>query len=245
MERIEAQEMLDSDHWSAEEIACALRAIRRVNRLYGGDHMHRRLFRRVCSVTGRKHLDVLEIASARGEVVEATARTLRRRGISLHISLLDRSPLHLPAEDEWKRHHPEGRLIVGDACAIPLPENSVDVVSCCLFLHHLSTGQARAYLQEALRVSRVAVLINDIERTRINYFLSKLQTLVDPSWLSRLDGPTSVHQAYTFQELREMLQETGSKFELRRGVIFRLGAILWTASKPTEGSTVTAGVPKP
>jgi hypothetical protein len=103
----------------------------------------------------------------------------------------------------------------------------MDVVSSCLFLHHLSMDDARTFLKEALRVARVAVLINDVERTRTNYLLSCLQTLVDPSELSRHDGPTSVRQAYTFTEVENMLRETGYSFELQRGFLFRLGAILW------------------
>jgi ubiquinone/menaquinone biosynthesis C-methylase UbiE len=238
MERIEAEEMLDSDRWPAGDIACALTAIRRVNRLYGGDRMHKRLFRRVCARTKLRRLEVLEAASARGEVIQAVARALRRRGVTLRIALLDRSRSHLPAEGDRPAGVEPPQLIVGDACEIPLPDRSVDVVSSCLFLHHLSEQGARIFLQEALRVARVAVLINDVERTRTNYMLSKLQRLVDPSWLSRHDGPTSVRQAYTFAELRRMLAETGREFELRRGPIFRLGAILWQ-SNPASGCSTS------
>jgi ubiquinone/menaquinone biosynthesis C-methylase UbiE len=227
MERVEAQEMLDSDHWSAEEVACALGAIRRVNLLYGGDRMHKRLFRRVALRLEQKQMDILEVASARGEVLQAAARMLRKKDFSLRISLLDRSELHLPGARDWDAILPQPTLLVGDALEIPLPDRSVDVVSCCLFLHHLSAEQARAFLKETLRVSRVAVLVNDLERTRANYLLSRLYSLIDPSELSRHDGPTSVRQAYTFAEVREMLRETGCEFELQRGFLFRLGAVVW------------------
>ncbi len=232
MKRVEAQEMLDSDHWSTEQVTCALRAIRRVNLFYGGDRMHKRLFRDVALRARLESLDVLEVASARGEVVQAVARMLMKENISLRISLLDRSNLHLPKAGDWHKELPPPALLVGDALQIPLPDRSVDVVSCCLFLHHLSTNEARAFLKEALRVSRVAVLVNDVERTRTNYTLSCLQTLIDPSELSRHDGPTSVRQAYTFAELNDLLRETHCNFELRRGFLFRLGAIAWKDKLP-------------
>lgn len=227
MERVETQEMLDSDHWSAEEITCALGAIRRVNQMYGGDRMHKRLFHRVAAGSRLNSLDILEVASARAEVLQTAARMLIKKDVSVRITLLDRSDLHLPQADDWHSDLPQPAFLVGDALAIPLEDRSVDVVSCCLFLHHLSMDDTRAFLKEALRVSRVAVLINDVERTRMNYMLSCLQTLVDPSELSRHDGPASVRQAYTFTEVETMLGETGCSFELRRGFLFRLGAILW------------------
>jgi ubiquinone/menaquinone biosynthesis C-methylase UbiE len=117
--------------------------------------------------------------------------------------------------------------MTGDALDLEMADNSVDIVSCCLFLHHLSVDQARAFLREALRVSRVAVLINDVERKRVNYLLSHLQTLVDPSRLSRHDGPASVQQAYTYGEVQNLLQETCCPYELQRGYLYRLGAIAW------------------
>lgn len=227
MERVEKQELLDSDDWTDAEIACALCAIRRANRLYGGNRMHKRLFRRVASSFKGKTMQVLEVASAYGDVVQDAALMLRKENLSLEISLLDRSAEHLPKASDWHKDLHPPTLYTGDALAIPMADNSVDVVSCCLFLHHLSLDQSRAFLREALRVARVAVLINDVERNRVNYFLSQLNSLIDPSRLSRQDGPTSVRQAYTYAEMQELLRETRCRFELVRGCVYRLGGIAW------------------
>jgi ubiquinone/menaquinone biosynthesis C-methylase UbiE len=159
---------------------------------------------------------------------------LKKRNISLEISLLDRCAKHLPQRHNWHKALHLPTLLTGDALELDLADNSVDVVSCCLFLHHLSVDEARAFLREALRVSRVAVLINDVERKRVNYYLSQLQTLVDPSRLSRHDGPASVQQAYTYAEMRNLLQETHCNFELQRGYLYRLGAIAWKPEMQPE-----------
>ena len=117
--------------------------------------------------------------------------------------------------------------MTGDTLDLEMRDNSVDIVSCCLFLHHLSVDEARAFLREALRVSRVAVLINDVERKRVNYFLSHVQRFMDPSRLSRHDGPASIRQAFTYQEMQDLLKETQCNFELQRGYLYRLGGIVW------------------
>jgi ubiquinone/menaquinone biosynthesis C-methylase UbiE len=227
MERIQKQELLDSDEWSGAEVACALGAIGRVNRLYGGNRMHKRLFQRVCSNFNGKKLEVLEVASGYADVLQAASLMLKKQNVLLEISLLDRCGKHLPQRHNWHKDLHPPKLITGDALDLDLPDNSVDVVSCCLFLHHLSVDEARAFLREALRVSRVAVLINDVERKRMNYFLSHVQRFMDPSRLSRHDGPTSVRQAYTFQELQDLLKETHCNYELERGYLYRLGGIAW------------------
>lgn len=227
MERVEAEELLDVDRWSREEVACALCAIRRVNLLYGGNRMHKRLFQGVADRLPGRKMDVLEVASGHADVLQAAAHVLLRQGFGLRISLLDRSPMHLPEKGDWDPTLPQPHMLTGDALHIPLPDNSVDVVSCCLFLHHLGLEHARAFLQEALRVARVAVLINDLERGRRNYWLSRLQTLVDPSRISRHDGPASVRQSYTYTEMNGLLRATGCEYSLQRGFLFRLGGTLW------------------
>lgn len=231
MKRIFNEELLDLDRWSDAEVACALGAIGRINRFFGGNRMHKRLLGRIADKTQLHELHVLEVAAGRGDVLQAACKVLLRKGVSVQVSLLDRSAQHLPEDHYWKPPLPMPTLIAGDALSIPLPDRSVDVVSCCLFLHHLNDEDARAFLREALRVSRVAVIVNDLERRRAHLWLSRLATLMDPSWISRHDGPTSVRRAYTYQEAKTMLQETGCAFELTRGFLFRLGAILWSVEK--------------
>ena len=141
--------------------------------------------------------------------------------------MLDRCAKHLPQSHNWHKDLHPPKLMTGDALDLEMPDNSVDIVSCCLFLHHLSLDEARAFLREALRVSRVAVLINDVERKRVNYFLSHLYRFMDPSRLSRHDGPASVRQAYTYQEMQDLLREVSSSYELERGYLYRLGGIAW------------------
>lgn len=231
MERVEQQELLDSDNWSPEEVACALCAIRRVNLLYGGNAMHKRLFQGVADRVPSKRLDILEVASGHADVLQAAARMLRKQGFDLRIALLDRCGMHLPGNGDWDALLPKPELLTGDALHLSLADGSVDVVSCCLFLHHLSVENARAFLRESLRVARVAVLVNDVERRRRNYWLSHLQTLVDPSRISRHDGPTSVRQSYTYAEMEALLRETGCQYSLRRGLVYRLGGTIWKQAR--------------
>jgi hypothetical protein len=83
------------------------------------------------------------------------------------------------------------------------------------------------FLAEAQRVARVAVVINDLERTALHYRLAQLNRIIDRSRISRHDGPVSVRRAYTCRELTHMLENTGRSFLLERAWLYRLGAVLW------------------
>ena len=229
MQRTVEPEWLDYDLGTREEIDSSLRAISRVNRLFGGNRLHTRLLgQALAAIPGNADArppHILEVACGHAEVLRAALPELRR---PVRLTLLDRSPHHLPQQSSWTAPLPTPELLVGDALALPLPDASVDIVSCCLFVHHLAPAQVARFLAEALRVSRVAVLINDLERTRTHRCLANLFCgLLDTSRISRHDGPASVRAAYTAQEMRRMLAATGHRFVLQRRFLYRLGAIVW------------------
>lgn len=228
MERIVEQEWLDSDRGTRAEIDASLRSVNLVNQRYGGVRLHARLLRRALSGVERTPLaprpHILEVASGHADVLR---RALMATGIAAEVTLLDRSACHLPGEGEWNPPLPRPRLVTGDALALPLGDKCVDVVACCLFVHHLEPAEIMRFLEEACRVARVAVLINDLERTRVHYWLAQLNGWMDPSRISRHDGPASVRRAYTYGELGRILAKTGRRFELERAFLYRLGAVLW------------------
>ena len=217
------RELLDTDSGTPEEVRSALRSISFVNRRFGGNRVHRMLLEQAAQ--GRSRLEVLEAAAGLAEPLAFAALSLARRGTTVHATLLDLNATHLPPS--WPVSLPPPRLLQGDALAIPLPDNSVDVVSCCLFVHHLAPEQVSAFLREAVRVARVAVLVNDLRRTRTHYLLARLFALVDPSRISRHDGPMSARQAYSVHEMQVMLSRLNCPFSLHRRFLYRLAAAIF------------------
>src|SRR5437868_4028227 len=155
MRRVVTPELLDSDAGTAADIQSSLADLRRVNRWFGGNSTTFRLLQRVAQQTKAKHLSMLEVASGRGDVPQAAKAAFQRRGLTVDVILLDRLAAHLPRRS---------RALVSDALALPLADESVDVVSCVLFAHHLEPDEVVRFVDEALRVSRLAVLINDLVR---------------------------------------------------------------------------------
>ncbi len=225
-ERKAAEEWLDNDGGTPAEVLSALRSIQFVNRWFGGYRVHRQLLSEAAGT--RTKLEVLEVAAGLAGVLASAALSLRQRRpgpVTIHATLLDRQASHLPPK--WPAELPQPKLLQGDALAIPLSDKSVDVVSCCLFFHHLSPEQGTTYLREALRVARTAVVINDMERTRFHYALARLFSLVDPSRISRHDGPISIRQAYSFAELHSMAAATGHRVSISRKFLCRLAVTIW------------------
>lgn len=224
MLRKNSEEILDSEQCPAAETEASLRDICRINRWFGGVATTRKLIERVVSASGKKCLSLLEVAAGFGEVPRAVARQLARRGVSLDITDLDRVPSHL---------RPQHCALAADALALPFRDASFELVSCSLFAHHLDPCQLRQFAVEALRVSRCAVIINDLIRHPVHLGLVYAGFPLMRSYVSRVDGVASVRRAYVPQEIRCLLAdgiETADKVEISTHYLFRMGVIIWKSA---------------
>jgi ubiquinone/menaquinone biosynthesis C-methylase UbiE len=215
-----------------------MRDIGRVNRWFGGVATTQKMVERVAQASGTKHLTLLEVAAGSGEVPEMVQRNLARRGISLEATLLDRALTHLPRENSSNGNRADRNCpVVGDAFALPFRDAAFDLVSCCLFAHHLSPQQLGQFVREGLRVSRRALLINDLVRHPLHLALAFAGFPLMRSRIAWLDGLTSVRRAYVPAEMQKMIasalsaetfsSQSMAKVEISRGYLYRMGVIVW------------------
>ena len=220
MQRRIIAELLDGDLGTAAEITDALADLRHINAWFGGTRTTINLLHEVVRTIGCRHLSLLEIGAGTGNVPLAARKALAREGVTLDVTLLDRLASHLPTNSVPS--------VAGDALRLPFNNDAFDVLSCSLFAHHFEPDTLRLFASEALRVSRRAVLINDLIRSRIHLALVYLGLPIFRSRITWHDAPVSVRQAYTVHEMQEMLSLLSvQRIEISRHYLYRMGVLLW------------------
>lgn len=241
MRRVDAPEILDSDTCSPAEVQAVLKTLGRINRWFGGVATTQGLVEHMAAVTGRKTLSLLEVASGTGELPLLVRDRVARREISLAVTLLDRARSHLVQTHLVQSHQPqsgspkkedllETSAVAADALILPFSDEAFDLVSCSLFAHHLTPEQLTVFAREALRVSRLGLLINDLVRHPMHLALVYASFPVMGSRIAWLDGLTSVRRAYLPKEIRTMLSScppAPAKIEIWRHYLFRMGVVVW------------------
>ena len=220
MKRHVTAELLDDDLGTPEEIASSLRDLRHINNWFGGTRATTSLLRQVARRARTPKLSILEIGSGLGDVPLAAQRNLAGYGIEVQVTLLDRLWSHLPGGG--------AACVAGDAMRLPFRNGAFDVVSCSLFAHHFNPPVLPLFAAEALRVSRCAVLINDLIRNRLHLGLVYLGLPLFRSRITWNDAPASVRRAYTIGEMRSMLADVPARrVEISRHFLFRMGVLIW------------------
>jgi ubiquinone/menaquinone biosynthesis C-methylase UbiE len=221
MKRVPQRELLDRDAGSPAEVAASLRDLQHINQWFGGVSTTEYLLTNALQKTHLSSAEVLEVAAGQAFCIRSAARSLHAEGINLQITGLDRQASHMTEVDGM-------RNVVGDALALPFPDNSFDFVSCCLFVHHLAPNDVIRFINEALRVCRHGLLVNDLERGAIHLGLVYLGLPLFRSRITWHDGPASVRQAYKSEELADMVASTAaSTIEIRKRFLYRIAATIW------------------
>src|SRR2546425_2440502 len=221
MKRRPSLELLDSDAGTEREIAGSLRDLQMFNQWFGGVRTTEKLVRRALAKNPGHSASLLEVAAGAGFVPAKIQKRLHPQ-LDLTITFLDRARTHLNGSD---------RAVAGDALALPFADNSFDLVSCNLFVHHLAPDELQRFAREALRVCRVAFLVNDVVRSPIHLALTYAGFPLYRSRITRNDAPASVRQAYTPAELSELLQPlTARPVQISRHYLYRMGIIAWKAA---------------
>jgi ubiquinone/menaquinone biosynthesis C-methylase UbiE len=239
MHRIVIPELLDTDAGTPHEIEGSLADLRSFNRYLGGVSTMTGLVREVAACNHLQSVSCLDVGGGNGELMGLTAYSLAKSGIQLQPVLLDRAATHMATPSGTKNPgtpNTNGRYpaVAGEATNLPLKDNSFDVVGCCLFLHHLEPSQVVLFVNEALRVARHAVLINDLIRHPLHLGLAYAGRAIYRSRLTRHDAVASVKRAYTVEEIQSMLRQTGTaEITVRRFFLFRMGVIAWKRPSTT------------
>jgi len=117
------------------------------------------------------------------------------------------------------RRRSPAAIVRGDALDLPFRDASVHASISTLTLHHFPEDQAVRLLEEMRRVARHRVVVNDLERHRLNHLSARLlaATLWRGNRLTRHDGPLSVLRSFTADELLALGRRAG----LRNPVVHR------------------------
>ena len=228
MKRVVTPELLDTDAATPAEVQQTLADLRRINRWFGGISTTRRMLEKVVarvqnhSYEGRSQsrpvLTLLDVGAGSGDVSLAAARQIQPPA-QIRVTLMDRMPAHLP-------HNGTG-TVAGDALALPFLDGSFDLVTCSLLIHHLEREQIIQFVNQALRVARVAVLLNDLRREPFHLALMYAGYPLFAR-LTLHDGIASVRRAYTPQELASILANTdAAAVQMENHYLYRMGIMVW------------------
>jgi 2-polyprenyl-3-methyl-5-hydroxy-6-metoxy-1,4-benzoquinol methylase len=203
-------EIMDDPALEAARHVHALAGLARINWISGSDRI---LWRPLLAMTRNnpgRIVRVLDIATGAGDVPIGLWRRGRGAGLNLEVSGGDISPTALAVANQNARAAgADVKFFKLDVQNDGIPAG-FDVLTCSLFLHHLSEEQAVALLGQMQQAAGRMVLINDLRRCRLGFVMAwTASRILTTSAVVRVDAPRSALAAFTLAEIRALADQAG------------------------------------
>lgn len=188
----------------------ALKGLEKLNYFSNGAGV---LWKPILNLANKKHLtslSVLDIATGSGDIPIALSKKALRCNLNINFSAIDKSSFALNLlQSKCKSSNAKIECFEMDVLNGPaFPVH--DIIICSLFLHHLDNSEAIQLLQRMAKAARIAVLINDLERSWLNWNMVWLAShLLTTSPVVHTDGPRSVAGAFTAKEALNLALDAG------------------------------------
>ncbi|MDX9975768.1 MAG: methyltransferase domain-containing protein [FCB group bacterium] len=153
---------------------------------------------------------ILDLASGGGDVPVRLWHMARRRALRLEIEGCDVSARAVEfARRRAERSGAKVSFFTHDVVNEGVPAG-YDILTCSLYLHHLSDPNAQALLARMGRSAGHMVAVDDLRRSPMGIALAAAGTrLLTRSDVVHTDGPRSVRAAFTVEEAKELGERAG------------------------------------
>jgi SAM-dependent methyltransferase len=215
-------ELMDDPNLPPADHQLALRGLRRINRFSGTvsylsstilDLARQQSPVASVPVTDRSPWVLLDIGCANGENLLAVYRQLAKR---IPVRCIGWDISHYAIQSAKALASSSGlsedqvRFEVVDALGQIDPTPLADIVINSLFMHHFEESAVVSLLSRSAQLARVAVVADDLNRTRLGWFLAKTGCwLLSRSRVVHFDGPQSVRAAFTCTEMASIADLAG------------------------------------
>ena len=220
---------------SPEETAHTYKLISRVNQCLGGiSVILRHLSRFSPAWKPGETIRILDIGTGSADIPQAVVRWCRKRKYTVRVTALDLSGEALRMARSLLADYPEIQFQSANALDPPFPDAGFDLVMCNLALHHFSVEDAVRVLRRMWRLTRGAILVNDLIRGRVvSFFAGTVIPLFMSNPITRFDAYLSTRRAFSDNEMLRLAFHAGIPGpRIRRYFPGRQVLSAWKEGKP-------------
>ena len=191
------------------------------------------------TITGLETCDILwsitnqptsvsNLGCGNGDILRDVAQFGRKNNYSFKLTGIDANLAAIDYANELSKDYSELNFKKIDIFSEDFKEQSYDIVLCTLFLHHFKNEELIPFLKTITGKATIGIVVNDLHRHRLAYYLFKLIGFFIKNEMVREDGLTSILRAFKKKDLENIAKELNVHFSIQWKWAFRY---LWILKK--------------
>lgn len=148
-----------------------------------------------------QELVIADIGCGHGDILRDVAKFGRKNGYKFKLIGMDANPTAIAYANELSTEFEELSFKTEDIFSEAFKNRTFDVVLATLFLHHFKEPQLVSFLENTLKQTKIAIVVNDLHRHKLAYYLFMLLSVFIKNKMIIEDGLTSVLRGFKRKDL--------------------------------------------
>ena len=175
-----------------------------------------------------KTITIVDLGCGNGDILRDVSKFGRKNNYSFKLIGIDANLAATEYAKELSKEYSELSFKTMDILSEDFKKQSYDVVLCTLFLHHFKNEELISFLKTTTDKATIGVVVNDLHRHKLAYYLFKLIGFFIKNKMVRQDGLTSVLRSFKKKDLENIAKEIKVHFSIQWKWAFRY---LWILKK--------------
>ena len=200
--RTDKEELMDDFSIGGDLLRDTLDKLENINRWLGGNLMTVKALKKVLKNHPKEQeLTIADIGCGHGDILRDVAKFGRKQHFKFKLIGIDANPTAIKYANELSLNYPELSFETQDIFSETFKNRTFDVVLATLFLHHFKEKQLVSFLTSTLKQTKKAIIVNDLHRHKLAYYLFMLLSLFIKNKMIINDGLISVLRGFKRKDL--------------------------------------------
>ena len=178
--------------------------------------------------TKNKIITIVDLGCGNGDILRDVAKFGGKNNYSFKLIGIDANSSAIEYAKELSNEYTEIYFKKINVLSEDFKKQSYDIVLCTLFLHHFKNAEIISLLKTITNKATIGVVVNDLHRHKLAYYLFKLIGFFIKNKMVKQDGLTSILKAFKRKDLENISKEIKVHFSIQWKWAFRY---LWILKK--------------
>jgi len=173
-----------------------------------------------------KLITIIDLGCGGGDILRDVAKWGRKNGYTFKLIGIDANADAMDYAQKLSTDYPELTFEQCDIFSEDFEKLDFDIALATLFFHHFKAQELIQFLEKLVKKAKLGVVVNDLHRNRLAYYLYKLITIPVTNQMIVQDGLTSVLRGFKHKDLTSVSEVIGVKYQIKWKWAFRFQWIL-------------------
>ena len=220
--RTDADELLDDFNIGGPLLHDTLDKLATINRCLGGNRVTLNGLQYLLKNHPKEQtLTLVDLGCGGGDILRDVSRFGKKHGYQFNLIGIDANPEAVAYASKLSDGVENLQFKTMDVFSKEFNNLDYDVVLCTLFLHHFKQEQLKTFLKKITDKATVGIVVNDLHRHRMAYYLFKTLCLTIKNEMIVQDGLTSVLRGFKRKDIEHVSNQLNLDYRLKWKWAFR------------------------